>query len=172
MILKQRGDWDNASRILLQLTRFNPSCAECYFHLGEIEESKLDFTKAVTYYTKAAIYDPVYYFNLGLNYQTVGNLKASINAFQNYHQSFPMSLEGMIALGISYRKSGDIIKGEEIFKSVLYLSPDNPAAHFNLSLIYIESGRKNEALFHIETYRRITGTKWMPYNIKKVFNEK
>ncbi|MBA7533929.1 Photosystem I assembly protein Ycf3 [subsurface metagenome] len=49
-------------------------------------------------------------------------------------------------LGSAYRSAGDYPKAIEAYQQALQMDPDNPAAHLNLGVCYVDIGDKNSAL--------------------------
>ena len=51
-----------------------------------------------------------------------------------------------VNLGRAYRSAGEYPKAIEAYQQALRLAPDNPAAHLDLGVCYVDIGDKNSAL--------------------------
>ncbi len=156
---KKIGDWDNSAKRFMDVLKGNENCGECYFHLGEIEENKLDYEKASFFYKKASLLNPQYYLRLGYCYQTLMKWKESVTAFKSFLEKFPNNETAMEALGISYRKAGNLEMSEEIFKGVLKKNSGNAVALFNMSLINSQRGDKSASEKYLEQYKSVSEKK-------------
>ena len=153
---KKTGDWDNSEKAFLSILKKNNDCAECYFHLGEIEENKLNYEKASFYYKKASSINPLYYARLGYCYQTIIQWEKSINAFKEYLHYFPEEEKIREALGISYRKSGNLKESEIIFRNILTDNPQSITALFNLSIVYSYMAKSENSKAYFEQYKSVS----------------
>ncbi|RMF92707.1 MAG: hypothetical protein D6734_11690, partial [Candidatus Schekmanbacteria bacterium] len=153
---KKRGDWENATRTFLALLQKNKNCADCFFHLGEIEENKADYEKAAFYYENAAKINPFFYARLGYCYQTLSKWNNSIESFNKYLKTYPNDIKIMAALGISLRKAGRIKEAEKIFKEILEIKPQNLTSIFNLYIIYSKAGNSKMKEFYYKKYKTVS----------------
>lgn len=159
MKYKKTGDWNNAEIAFLSILEKNSGCGECYFHLGEIEENKLNYEKASFYYEKASSINSLYYARLGYCYQTIMKWKKSIDAFNKYLNYSPGEEKIGEALGISYRKSGNLKEAEIIFKNILTRNPQNITALYNLSIVFSDINDNEIAETYFERYKSISKLK-------------
>lgn len=75
-----------------------------------------------------------------------GNFKNAVRAYQEVLQLAPNNLVGLVNLGLSQYRLGDIASAEKNLKHAIALRLETGVAWFTLGTIYMDQGRLDEAL--------------------------
>jgi len=84
--------------------------------------------------------------NLGLEYYYTGRIDDAIAQYRLSLQGKPSYTVAYMNLGLAYRAQKDFSQSEEAFRWVLAFEPQNDTAWYNLALLYLEFGKREQAL--------------------------
>ena len=148
------GQTQEAIRTYQQGANDNPHEASFYIFLGQIFQSRQDWTNALHSYEKALAIrqdDPVAACNLA--YVTVrmgGDLDIALSLAQTARRKMPQSPDAADTLGWIYYQKGVYRPAVESLQAAVALvqqnkSPDNPRFHYHLGMAYAKIGDATHA---------------------------
>ena len=148
-IVLNHRDW--ARPELDKLVRSDPQNVLYPYWLGRIDYDAMQFTAAVSNFTRALQLDPEYmktYDNLGLCYEALGKYGEAIKTYQeavrrNYQKASP-SPWPPLNLGALLIKLQRLDEAEPLLRESLRYDPLFPQAHYQLGLL-LEKQKKDSA---------------------------
>jgi len=143
------GKLNEAELIYKKILEQNLSNSDVWHLLGLIKYQKREYGEAITKISKAIQLkeNAVYYGNLGMVYDALGNEEKSIENFEKALRINPYYENAHLAyynLGVSLKDKGNINEALEKFDKSIELNEDFPEAHFNRSLILLLLGKLKE----------------------------
>jgi DNA-binding transcriptional MerR regulator len=94
--------------------------------------------------------------NLGRLLHTDGNLRGAEAHFREAIRSDPSCALGWYNLGVVLEDAGRPPEAIVAYEQAVHEAPDLSDAHWNLALLYERAGRADDALRHLQIYRRLT----------------
>jgi tetratricopeptide (TPR) repeat protein len=90
--------------------------------------------------------NPIYHFNRGLAYQTMGDRDQAIVNYRRASELKPDYGDALNNLGNLLLNAGTAGEAEDCFRRLLRLDPGNPAAHNNLGVVLLRQGAADQAM--------------------------
>ena len=140
-----KGEVDQAIATCQQSIKDHPNVPEFYLLLGDLSESRGDWSKAQEAYQKALELkpnDPLASNNLAnVLLQSGGNVDVALSLAQTARRGMPDSPDAADTLGWVYYQRGAYRSAVSLFREALKLqekskAPDNPDIHYHLGLAY------------------------------------
>lgn len=141
LLLRERRDLQGALDEFETAYRLEPTSANLLNEVGDTHLMADDLPKARVAYKRASELEPDYWalpVKLGLTEYNLGEFPAAIkdlragldNAPEELGDDFTISLyvEGLYYLGMAYREQGRPEQARKVFRAVLNIAPDHPAA--------------------------------------------
>jgi len=138
----------------------DPKTADEHLSVAIFDDNKQQWDKAIEEYTKALELRPDWalaHFRLAKDYQKQGRGDEAIAQFQEATRSDPQYYEAYYHLALAYKDRGETRQAIEAYTKFM----EYPNAgikmlgQYQLGLWYEEIGERNEAIEHLETYRRL-----------------
>ena len=155
------GQTEEAIRTYQQGASDNPHEASFHIFLGQIFQSRRDWSDAVRAYEKALAIrqdDPVAACNLAyVTVQMGGDLDVALSLAQTARRKMPQSPDAADTLGWIYYQKGAYRPAVESLQAAVALvqqgrSPDNPRFHYHLGMAY---GKVGEAAHAREQFQKL-----------------
>ncbi len=184
LIAQHLEDYETAEKLLHQALQSYPNSVKVWFSLGNLHQVQGKFTEAVTAYQGALSIQPnlaPIYNNLGYTLQQLNKLDDAIACYQKALSIQPnfvevevnlgnaLDLQGKLSseqkaryaalnndLGVNQKNSGDLKTAETYYRQAIALQPDLVIAHYNLGIVFQETGKLEEA---INCYQNIVSLK-------------
>ncbi len=153
-------DWKDDISLWNSVIRVYPGSVIAYNSLGRLYNSKKEFTKAISSYTKALDIRPNFYksvFGLGYAYENLGNLEQAEKLYKQVLQINPNFLEGYSYLGSFYYNRSQFNQSKKILLDTQDIDLNKTGMSLRerkivlsqadtiLASIYIKEGRLEEA---------------------------
>lgn len=125
--------------------------ATYYYSLGQLEENKHNFDKALEYYTKAIGLDSTFadaYIGVGGIFYEKGDYKSEVMYYEKAVVLAPNDYEAISLLGSAYEDDSRYDDAIKMYRKAIELKPDDKDSMFSLALLSILTG-------DIETARQI-----------------
>ncbi len=154
------GDFENALvqyRAVLEVNELN---AEAHNNLGLLYLDKTLYEESIREFRRATFIDPRYTKarnNLGLALLKSGKTDAAVTEFRAVVAQEPRNVEGLSNLALGLKSASRLEEAREVLLRTLSLSAKYPPAHYNLALIYEETGDLMRAIQHYETFLSASG---------------
>ena len=138
----------------------DPKTADEHLSVAIFDDNKQQWDKAIEEYTKALELRPDWplaHFRLAKDYQRQGRADEAIAQFQEATRSDPQYYEAYYHLALAYKDRGETRQAIEAYTKFM----EYPNAgikmlgQYQLGLWYEEIGERDEAIEHLETYRRL-----------------
>ncbi|MCD6451394.1 MAG: tetratricopeptide repeat protein, partial [Acidobacteria bacterium] len=154
LYLQERGDLEESLSILKKAIAKNKEDLDAlnylgvtYFYLGKRKEAIATFEKLLKI-------DKTFgsaHTNLGTVYLAEGMLNAAISEFKKAikYNSSPTAYNG---LGVASYRLGRVAEAIENFKRAVELDPRQFDTLYNLGIILLKEGRKEEAIFYLKRF--------------------
>lgn len=159
--LRFSEDWYPAIDDYLAAVEKNPSygaayegLAECYYELGEYDQS-LSYVRKAAPFLKGdtGLVNLEGFVRIGL-----GDLAGARNAFSSVAQALPNDLDARFGLSLLELSAGRKTAARERLEESLRLSPQNGRALLSLALVASDQGKKEEAQAFVEKALRFHGS--------------
>ena len=146
--------FEEAERILLNITSENQNDYDAYNFLGIIKLNQRDYKLAAEYLEKVILLKPGHStaaYNLGLACQNLHDSEEAIHWYEYSLQLTPAYFDSLLNLAYIYKEKKEYLTSEFYLKKILELDPENANAWNNLASLFLETERINEAL---EAYKK------------------
>ena len=156
-ILLNRGQFDEAEPVLLDLTRTSPSFAEGWVNLGALYMNRREFDQALAAYDRALEADPnsaAAFLYKGNTLTEIGNFDAALENYRRAMDLRPDAIEFKLDLAMHYYRSGDHPAAERELVS-LRGTPIAAAAYMNLGMMSMDAEDYPSALEYFKESARI-----------------
>jgi len=90
------------------------------------------------------------YLNAVVGLERAGQWEAAASAYQAALKRWPSSLAALIGLGNSRYEMRDLAGAEKAFLEAIHIHPTAAPAYNNLAQVLADTGRRREALLHVE----------------------
>jgi tetratricopeptide (TPR) repeat protein len=158
------GQTEEAIRTYQQGANDNPHEATFHIFLGQIFQSRHDWTSAERAYERALAIrqdDPVASCNLAyVTVQMGGDLDVALSLAQTARRKMPQSPDAADTLGWIYYQKRVYRSAVESLRAAQVLvqqgkSPDNPRFHYHLGMAYVKIGDASHAKEQLQTLVRM-----------------
>lgn len=138
----------------------NPKTPDEHLSVAIFDDNKQQWDKAIEEYTKALELRPDWalaHFRLANDYQRKGRTDEAIGQFKEATRSDPQYYEAYYHLALAYKENGKTRQAIEAYTKFM----EYPNAgikmlgQYQLGLWYEEIGERDEAIEHLESYRRL-----------------
>jgi len=149
VLCQQRGDGDEAERLLLAAIAVAPERADPHYHLGEVLRARGAHPEAIERYRQALAIDPRHAnarFNLANALFALGDGAAAVSAYREALELTPADAELHNNLGVAVAAGGDPEVALKHYDRALRLRPDFAAAEVNRAAALRAIGRLDEAV--------------------------
>jgi Tfp pilus assembly protein PilF len=152
-----KGDFKDALADLKKAVSENPDSFKAHFLLAKSYEALGQLDNALSEYQKAAELDPKnaeVHYNLALLYKEKGDAKKAISELEESITIFPNFVGARNLLAKYYAEQAQADKAIEQYKKIIELKPfgfDLAGVHNELGLLYINEGRKQDAIKEWQT---------------------
>ena len=157
ILLKMKGDVQNAIFFFNNALQLKPNYPEAHYNLGNALKEQGDLTAAIASYNSALQLKPSYpeaHNNLGNALKDQGDLTAAIASYNSALQLKPNYPEAHNNLGQALKDQGDLDEALINHKRALELDPKNSSAFYGIGLVQAVQGNlkdsKNSFLKSIE----------------------
>jgi|SRR5579872_1232518 len=159
--MESQNRWDDAAAEYKKILAQNPNVPGIHFRLGRVvlsksdspanaEEAKKEFVEELKIDPNSAAAE----FSLGEIARRDGQWSEAVPHFTNASKLDPGFAEAFLALGMSLNAAeryGEAVGSLEHYVRML---PGDPAGHYQLSIAYARTGRKEEAARQMEMQRQ------------------
>lgn len=138
----------------------NPKTPDEHLSVAIFDDNKQQWDKAIEEYTKALQLRPAWalaHFRLAKDYQKKGRADEAIAQFQEATRSDPQYYEAYYQLAVAYKDRGKTRQAIQAYTKFM----EYPNAgikmlgQYQLGLWYEEIGEREQAIEHLESYRRL-----------------
>lgn len=155
-VYKVREEYDKAVPILEKAVQMNPLNADAFRDLGMSYAGKKENEKAVEALRESIRLKPVFesYYNLGL---LLNRMKRPVEAIEAYIEAVrlnPRSYQTYNNLGVLFKERGDLDSAVRYYRAALEIQPAYDGARYNLAVVDLAQGRREEALGAVQQLRR------------------
>ncbi len=143
LLLKDRGDLEEAISLLTRAVASRPNDAVCHNNLANMLKEQGRATEAIVAYRAAVRCNPDYanaYFNLAGLLLDQAELQAAIECYRQVLRLSPEDAETWNGLGAALRRRQRLTEAMEAFHTALRINPDSLDAHNNLGLVLTQLG--------------------------------
>jgi glycosyltransferase involved in cell wall biosynthesis len=137
---------DNNPQIQLQV-KF-----ELYYHMAIAHSYRSNWQLAQNFYQQAVGLDVPALVklpalnNLGNLWQSQGDSKSAISAYQQVTEIAPDFAKGFYNLGIALKASGQLQQALDAYSQAIALEPEYAEAHQNIGVVFMHSGQIQQAI--------------------------
>jgi tetratricopeptide (TPR) repeat protein len=160
--MESQNRWDDAGAVYRKILAENPNVPGIHFRLGRVvlsksessantEEAKTEFEEELKINPSNAAAE----FSLGEIARRAGQWSEAVPHFTNAGKLDPGFAEAFLALGMSLNSAeryGEAVGSLERYVKIL---PGDPAGHYQLSIAYARTGRKEDAAREMAIQRQI-----------------
>jgi len=159
-----RGDIDQAIATCQQAVHYLPNAPQLYFLLGQLYDSKRDWTKAQDAYQKTLSLkpgDPLAANNLAnVMLQSGGNIDVAMSLAESARRGMPNSPNPADTLGWIYYQKGVYGSAISMLQEALKLqskqhAPDSAEIHYHLGMAYVKAEKPALARQQLEQVLKI-----------------
>jgi tetratricopeptide (TPR) repeat protein len=135
--------------------KWNPWQGEMYYDIGNILANKGINKTALEYFHKAEKYVDHHKLpqNIAITYLKLGDIKAAIPYLEKtikYQSDKEEMLPFQLELGNIYLLQKDYSNAERLFKEIITNNPDNFETYYVLAGLYINQGKREQAIKALE----------------------
>lgn len=152
---ERKGKHDEAIVFYESALKISPDYYPAHNNLGSIYLSKSDFPSAETQFQEAVRLDQnegQAYFNLGNVFMLTGRYAESQSAIESGMKRRPDSSFGHFLLGCLFGRTGKFAEAEKSLRDALRLEPNMSQASLQLVNLYLQQGRKSDAVGELGAY--------------------
>jgi protein O-mannosyl-transferase len=149
VLLKERGQRDDAKAEYLEALKINPDYAEALTTLGVCEAEEKQFEKAISSFEAAIKSNPNYspaWYNMGNAFRDEGKSNEAIASYQTALQMWSENQQAHNNLAVALSESGKQEEAIAHFREALRLKPTDAGAHNNLGVVLAQQGQLDEAV--------------------------
>src|SRR5581483_4467654 len=158
-LMVAEGAPERAIATYQQALQDNSRDVRFYVLIGELCESRKDWTNAKLYYQKALEIqpeNPIVSNNLAyVLLEEGGNIDLALSMAQTARRGMPDNPSTADTLGWAYYQKGVYGSAIDLFKDALKKSPANPTYHYHLGLAYQKSDQPGLAREHLQRVMKI-----------------
>jgi tetratricopeptide (TPR) repeat protein len=149
VLLHQRGQHENAARLLDRALELSPDFAACWSNRGLVAAALGDAPFAVACHERALSIDPSFANaanNLGVALQLAGREGEALDAYRRALGLQPNFIDARTNLGATLAKLGRHEEALAVYREALARDPANPSAHFGAGNALRELGHLDDAI--------------------------
>jgi tetratricopeptide (TPR) repeat protein len=151
IVLRDRGETDQAITHYRQAIALRPGYAEAHYNLGRLLAEKGEFDDAVDHYEAALAINPddaEAYNNLGATFVQQGRIDDAIAHYQKALAILPDYAEASCNLADALLSKGDMDSAIVHYLKCVAVLPDHADAQYNLASALLRKGRIDDAIVH------------------------
>ncbi|MCB1308987.1 MAG: tetratricopeptide repeat protein, partial [Leptospiraceae bacterium] len=155
----QSSNYYMAFRLFARAAELQPANAEyhnnmgmCLLQMNRNVEAAQKFREAIARNELA-----LYYFNLSLAYEGLGELEPTVAALKKAIQLEPRHYEAHVRLGLLYMSQRDYTAAEPVLSKAAEMR-DDPDVEYNLGVAYLQLNRSEKAVAHLKNATRMRPT--------------
>jgi tetratricopeptide (TPR) repeat protein len=159
--MESQGRWDDAAAEYRKILQQNPNVPGIHFRLGRValskSESPANTDEAKNEFEEELKLDPTNAaaeFSLGEIARRGGQWDEAIPHFTTASKLDPGFAEALVALGMSLNSAERYSEAVVPLERYVKMLPSDPAGHYQLSIAYARTGRKEEAARQMEMQRQ------------------
>ena len=140
----QRGNTEQALKLLREEIAKNPDRLEYRVAIGNIAVAAKDYPTAIAEYKKVLEKMPRssdIWMRVGESYRRSGDLKSAADSYKKAQEIAPNSVTPYLQLALLYDTTGQKVDARPLYEQILRLQPDNPVALNNLAFMLADDGR-------------------------------
>jgi tetratricopeptide (TPR) repeat protein len=160
--MESQGRWDDAAAVYRKILAQNPNLPGIHFRLGRValsksespgntEEARKEFEEELKTDPSNAAAE----FSLGEIARRGGQWDEAIPRFTNAAKLDPGFAEAFVALGMSLNSAERFSEAVSPLERYVKMLPADPAGHYQLSIAYARTGRKEDAVREMAIQRQI-----------------
>jgi tetratricopeptide (TPR) repeat protein len=161
--MESQGKWDEAAGEYNRILEQNPHLPGIHFRLGRVALSKLESPSSTEEgkreFEQELKIDPsnaAAEFSLGEIARRGGQWEEAILHFTNASKLDPGFAEAFLALGMSLNSAERYSEAVGSLERYVKILPSDPAGHYQLSIAYARTGRKDDAAREMAIQRQIS----------------
>lgn len=151
---QQKGDSDNAIKVLQVMTEHFPSKQDPLYDLVDLYTQKKDYTSVIQTLDKienlSGKSEQISMDKFRI-YLQMGNNKKAFQEIENLSKEYPMELRYQVLLGDVYLQNNKKDEAYNIYKHVLGIEPDNVMALYSMASYYNAIGNKQKYEQQLDT---------------------
>ncbi len=142
------GQLQQAEAIYKKILAQNPHHPEALHLLGVVYSQYGQNNLAIESIQKAIEQspEPLFYNNLGVVFQSTGNVEKSIECYEHALQYKPNDAKAYFNLGVAYQALNNADKALHYYQQVLQINPNFAEAYHNIGFIFYQQNQFQEAL--------------------------
>jgi tetratricopeptide (TPR) repeat protein len=160
--MESQSKWDDAAALYKRILEQNPNVPGIHFRLGRValskSESPANTAEAKKEFEEELRLDPTNAaaeFSLGEIARRGGQWSEAIPHFTNASKLDPGFAEAFLALGMSLNSAERYSEAVGSLERYAKMLPGDPAGHYQLSIAYARTGRKEDAAREMAIQRQI-----------------
>ena len=149
IILKDKGNLEEAIEAYNKALSIKPDFAEAYYNLGDALQEQGKLEVAIEAYHKALMIKPDLakdYNNMGNILKNQENLEEAIEAYNKALSIKPDFAEAYSNMGNALQEQGNLEEAMEAYAKSLTIKPDNADAYYNMGNALADLGIPEEAM--------------------------
>ena len=153
IVLRDRGETDQAISHYRQAIALSPSYAEAHYNLGRLLSEKGEVNDAIAHYEAALAINPAdaeTHNNLGVTLFQSGRVDDAIAHYQKALAIRPDYAEASCNLATALLSKGDIDGAIARYIACVAVLPNQADAQYNLASALLREGRMDEAIVHYQ----------------------
>jgi predicted Zn-dependent protease len=150
--MESQNRWDDAGAVYRKILAQNPNVPGIHFRLGRVllskSQSSANTEEAKTEFAEELKVDPsnaAAEFSLGEIARRAGQWSEAVPHFTNASKLDPGFAEAFLALGMSLNSAERYSEAVGSLERYVKMLPADPAGHYQLSIAYARTGRKEDA---------------------------
>ena len=154
MIAHQRGDYEEAAKLIFKAVQQAPDYAEAHLNLGNAFKALNNNAKAINSFRTAAHLKPDFaeaYCNIGNALIDDGDLDEALACCEKAIALNPKLGDAYNNLGNAYRLKGQFEEALSAYQNAISVEPNHANSHFNMGLTHRELGNLDA---EFASYRR------------------
>lgn len=162
----QAGYWRDTLTFFGHAAKVTSSNWIAYNSIGIEYENRGDLSGAVENFSKAAGFNPKYYYanyNLARVYAKLGNFKKAAELYASVVKLKPDFAEAVYNLALTYAKMGKPDEAVKYYKQALNITQDFFEAHYNVALLLQNQGKFDEAAAHFTETLRVNDNNYLAH---------
>jgi len=160
--MESQSRWDDAAALYKKILEQNPKVPGIHFRLGRValskSESPANAAEAKKEFEEEVKLDPTNAaaeFSLGEIARRSGQWSEAIPHFTNASKLDPGFAEAFLALGMSLNSAERYSEAVGSLERYAKMLPGDPAGHYQLSIAYARTGRKEDAAREMAIQRQL-----------------